>query len=362
MKLGHLYKTIDFVLIVSAVILIAAGIAVILSLAQGGAKNLSFSQSTFAAIGLAVAGVLTFTDYRAWKSLSWWLYIFGVASLALVLALGATIFGASRWIDFGFFQFQPSELMKLILIIIISRLLGENPLINWKRGLSILILVALPVVLVLKQPDIGSASVFIAVSLILVLAARIPKAVIISGALMVLIAAPLGYRFLAPYQRDRIRTYLEPEYDPTGIGYNVNQSKIAIGSGGIFGRGLGQGSQSQLKFLPVAHTDFIFAGFAESFGFVGSVAVLILLGSVVVRAFYISRLSQDSFGMYLALGISGLYLYQIFINIGGNLGLVPVTGIPLPFMSYGGTAMIVNLAALGLLESIYLRHKKIRFG
>lgn len=220
---------------------------------------------------------------------------------------------------------------------------------------------AVPIGLVLSQPDLGSASVMVVVTGILLLSAHLPKYIIITGIIAAVVMLPIGFQFLAPYQKQRVETFLNPSSDPTGTGYNVVQSKIAIGSGGVFGRGLGEGSQSQLNFLPVAHTDFIFAGVAEATGFVGSVAILLLLALVVVRAVIIARLSQDSFGMYIALGIATIYLYQTFVNAGGNLGLVPVTGIPLPFVSFGGTSMIMAMAALGILQSIYIRHKKIRF-
>jgi rod shape determining protein RodA len=221
--------------------------------------------------------------------------------------------------------------------------------------------VALPVILILREPDLGSASVILFVSLILILLAKVPRIVLVVGVILVLIGGPIGYKFIAPYQRDRITNFLNPNADPTGTGYNVLQSKIAIGSGGLTGQGLGEGSQSQLNFLPVAHTDFIFAGTAEATGLIGSVVLLGLLLVIIVRGIMIARLSQDLFGMYLSIGIVSLYLYQMFINAGGNLGLVPVTGIPFPFVSSGGTSIIVAMIGVGLLQSIYIRYKKIRF-
>lgn len=361
-RLGQLSKTIDWLLIIAVLLLLGAGIAVIFSLTHGTSSRLYISQIIFAILGCAAAFLLTFIDYRTWKSMSWVMYFIAVCALMAVLVVGSHVYGATRWIDFRFFQFQPSELMKLILVITLARYLAEQTSIGFKQGLVVLCLGGLPIILTLRQPDLGSASVLLVVSLVMLLAARIPKIIIGSTIVLVIIVLAVGFKFMAPYQRQRIEVFLNPNLDPAGTGYNITQSKIAIGSGGIFGRGLGQGSQSQLQFLPVAHTDFIFAGTAEALGFVGSVTMLLLLALVIYRAYIIAQLSQDRFGMYLALGIATLFLYQTFINVGGNLGLVPITGIPLPFVSSGGTAIIMALISVGLLQSIYLRHKKIRFG
>lgn len=358
---GKLIETIDWFLIIAVLILITLGTVIIFSLSGGASGNIGMDQIVFAIIGLIVAGVLTFIDYRTWRSLSAIFYILGIISLIAVLFLGDKTFGATRWIDFGIFQFQPSELMKLILIVSLSTLLSTKKNLSIKDigiyfGLSLL-----PISLILMQPDLGSASVLFVISFVLLTVSKIPRIVIISIVALGLISAPIAYQFIAPYQRQRIITFTNPSADPQGTGYNVVQSKIAIGSGGIFGRGIGQGSQSQLNFLPVAHTDFIFAGVAEATGFIGSLTLILIMTLIVYRAILIARLSQDYFGFYIACAIATVFLYQTFVNVGGNLGLMPITGIPLPFVSFGGTAMVVYLTCIGILESIYLRHKKIRF-
>jgi rod shape determining protein RodA len=360
MKFGFLFKTIDWFLVIVPIILLSFGVIIVYSL-SGSGSAIAMNQAIYCIIGLILALIFTFIDYRTWKSISWGLYFFGVLGLALVPLIGTTIFGARRWIDLGFIQYQPSEVMKLLIIIALARLLSQIKTITLKELAIITIVIALPFGLVLKEPDLGSASVILFVSMILILLAKLPRKLIMGGAIIILICIPIAYKLIAPYQRARITTFLNPSADPTGSGYNVLQSKIAIGSGGLLGRGIGEGSQSQLNFLPVAHTDFIFAGAAEATGFIGSIALLGLIGLVIVRAIMIARLSQDLFGMYLSIGIASLFLYQTFINAGGNLGLVPVTGIPFPFVSSGGTSVIVAMVGVGILQSIYIRYKRIRF-
>lgn len=360
MKFGFLTRSVDWLLITVPVILLTFGTVIIYSLSNRG-SNMAIDQIIFAVIGVVLSVVFSLVDYRTWKSTSWLLYGLGIVTLILVSLIGSQQFGAKRWINLGFFQYQPSELMKLFMIIVLARYLSTIKALGWKEILSFLGIVALPVILILREPDLGSASVILFVSLILILLAKVPRIVLVVGVILVLIGGPIGYKFIAPYQRDRITNFLNPNADPTGTGYNVLQSKIAIGSGGLTGQGLGEGSQSQLNFLPVAHTDFIFAGTAEATGLIGSVVLLGLLLVIIVRGIMIARLSQDLFGMYLSIGIVSLYLYQMFINAGGNLGLVPVTGIPFPFVSSGGTSIIVAMIGVGLLQSIYIRYKKIRF-
>jgi len=360
-RVGQLFKTIDWVLILATILLVVGGITIVFSLTHGTDSHIYTNQIIYAIIGSIGALFMTFIDYRTWRSISWWLYGLTIIALGAVSVIGSKVFGATRWIDFGVFQFQPSELAKLVLIIALARYLVDQRSIGIRQIIVTTVLTALPVGLILIQPDLGSASVLVVIAIVLLLAARIPKIAIGVTAVALLLTMGIGFTQLAPYQRQRIEVFFNPNIDPAGIGYNITQSKIAIGSGGVFGRGLGQGSQSQLQFLPVAHTDFIFAVTAEATGFVGSIVLLLLMATVIVRAYSIARVSQDSFGLYCALGVATLFVYQTLVNVGGNLGLVPVTGIPLPLVSSGGTTTIVMLACIGLLQSIYLRHKKIRF-
>lgn len=362
MRLGRLYQTYDWILGLGPIIVLTFAIAIIYGISAVESTKLAGTQIVNAVIGVFLALVLTFVDYRSWKSISVSAYIAGILSLVSIFIFGESVFGARRWIDFGFFQFQPAETMKLILIIILARFFADNNKINLKEFINFLLISFTPIILVLVQPDFGSASVLLVISFGLLIFAGFSKKIIFSLIIISILCAPIGYQFLAPYQKQRIKTFLEPGTDPSGVGYNVLQSTIAVGSGGIWGRGLGQGSQSQLNFLPVAHSDFIFAGVAEATGFIGSVGLLLILGIIIWRAINIATLSQDRFGMFVALGIATMFLYQTTVNIAGNLGLLPIVGIPIPLVSFGGTTTITSLACIGILESIYLRHKKIRFG
>lgn len=354
-------QNLDWSIYLIPLVLIIFGIVVIMSITYGTNSTIGYDQIKFAILGFIIAGLLTFFDYRVLKNLYLVFYIIGVILLILVLLLGSKSFGATRWIELGFFRLQPSEIFKMISLITLARFFSEWQEIDWKKALTIITMILGPALLILLQPDLGTASV-VFIGLLAILFMSPIKKIYLVIALVILIAfSPVGWHFLKPYQKDRIEAFINPSSDPQGAGYNVNQSKITVGSGGLFGRGLGKGTQSQLNFLPVAHTDFIFAGTAESTGFIGSTLLLLLLGFLVVRAILIAEMARDSFGMYLASSIGIMFLFQILVNVGMNMGIMPVTGIPLPFVSYGGSAMITNMAAIGILQSIYMRHKKIKF-
>jgi rod shape determining protein RodA len=232
---------------------------------------------------------------------------------------------------------------------------------RWWHLLVYLVILALPIMLIIEQPDLGTAVVVTFCALIILLMSRFPWWLWLLLLSLAFISTPLVWHQLKPYQKQRIETFLHPERDPNRTGYNVRQAEIAVGSGGMFGRGLGRGSQSQLNFLPVAHTDFIFSGYAEATGYIGSLFLLAVFGCLLWRSISIAEISGDQFGRLLAVGITAMFAVQILVNIGMNIRLLPVTGIPLPFISYGGTSLFINMIALGLLESIVLRHKKINF-
>lgn len=353
-------RPIDWSLYLGAIALQIFGIAVIASLGSTSRTELAVNQAVFTLIGVLLMILLTFLDYRTFKAIAYYLYIAGVIGLLVVLAVGSKVFGATRWIDLGLFQFQPSELFKPILVMGLAKLLTE-----WPKDVKTAVVAALatagPVLLVIRQPDLGTASILLAGAGAMVALKGLPRRIWLIGGLSLILVVPLLFSSLKPYQRDRLKSFRSPSADPLGSGYNVQQSLIAVGSGGLLGRGLGQGSQSQLQFLPVAHTDFIFAGVAEATGFIGSGLLLILLLVLIIRTFNVARVAQDEFGYYFAFGMAFMVLIQSTINIGVNLGLLPATGIPLPFVSYGGTQTITGLAVVGILQSIYARHKKIRF-
>ena len=356
-------RSLDLALLIIPLLLILLGITIIYTITFPSVQfNLARAQIIYALLGLTIAAVLAIIDYRNWQNFSYILYALGFLLLVSVLYVGNKQFGAIRWLDFGPFQVQPSEIFKLILILILARFLslwsGEMTI---SRFILVGLLALVPISLVFIQPDLGTTSVLAVITFGMLLFARLPWRWWLVVGSITLLVSPFVYGSLKPYQKERIHTFLAPRKDEAGKGYNVRQAAIAIGSGGLWGQGLGKGSQSQLNFLPVAHTDFIFAGLAEATGFLGCSVLLLLYFVLMARIFKIAEISQDYFGMYLAFGIGLMLGFQIFINIGMNLGIVPVTGIPLPFVSFGGTSLVINLASMGLLQSIYMRHKKITF-
>jgi len=356
-------KTIDWFLYIIPLILMAAGLAVIYSLTYYNNKiSLFQDQIIYIAIGIIVMVVLTFWDYRNLRGLAIYLYLIGLILLTIILFFGKSALGATRWLNLGFFQLQPSELMKVFLVIILARyfcdIYGE---IKFRNIISAAVISMIPLLLILKQPDFGTVSVLAIGALTVVLASKLSRIQIFAIIGIIFISLPLIWFNLKPYQKQRIYTFINPSADLYGSGYNVTQSVITIGSGGLLGRGLGHGPQSQLNFLPVAHTDFIFAGLAEASGLIGSMVLILLFIFLITRIINVAKISKDNFGMLLAIGFVGILIYQMAVNIGMNLGLAPVTGIPLPFVSHGGTSLIMNCAIIGILQSIYLRHKKITF-
>lgn len=308
--------------------------------------------------------VLTFVisfDYIWLARLSNITYVSGLFLLILGLFLGRTGMGAQRWLNLGFFSFQPSEVFKIIYIIAISKYLSG---IN--RGLGLvslikifLLLVFIPVLIIMKQPDLGTAMVLLLVFMLLTLTRGLQKKVVILMVLIGLISIPffsnIFWEGLKDYQKSRIVAFLDPEIDPAGIGYHINQSKVAVGSGQFTGKGYLKGTQGPLRFLPEKHTDFIFSVFAEEWGFAGSVLLFMLYLALILQGFDTARKAKDEFGRLLATGISCMFVVYFFVNTGMTLGIMPVVGIPLPFMSYGGTALLTNFISAGILINIRTR-------
>jgi len=356
-------KTFDWVLYLIPILLTIIGLATIYSLTYYNNQiSLFYNQIINFIVGLVLMTIFTFFDYRHFKGVGWILYLIGLVLLVLLFFIGKSSFGSTRWIDLKFFDLQPSELMKLFLIIILSKYLSDNfGKINWKKILFCFILGAIPAVMVLKQPDLGSFAVLMVSIFAVVFSAKLTRKQIFGIILATILIVPLGWFSLKNYQKERLYTFINPSHDKFGSGYNVLQSTIAVGNGGILGKGLGHGPQSQLNFLPVAHTDFIFAGLAEASGFLGSIFVIILFTILSLRIVNVANISKDNFGRFVAIGILSIMVFQYFVNIAMNIGIMPVTGIPLPFVSYGGSSMLLSMICIGVLQSIYLRHKKITF-
>ncbi len=355
-------KIFDWLLYILPIIFVVLGISIIYSLTYYSNVKLYYNQIVFAIVGFVLMVALSFFDYRYIRSISWVLYFVGLGTLILVLVLGKTSFGATRWISFGFFDFQPSELFKIILAIVLANYYSDKvDKLNLRYILIGFVVTAIPTGLVMLQPDLGTAIMFILIFFASLIACRLKFRQIIVFIIMFLIALPIGWFSMHDYQRQRIMTFIDPTSDPYGSGYNVTQSLITVGSGGIWGKGFGHGPQSQFNFLPVAHTDFVFAGIAEATGFAGSVVLILLFAIFLLRVINVSKLSRDNFGSIFAICIATIILAQLIINIGMNIGLMPVTGIPLPFISSGGSSLIIMLISVGILQSIYMRHKKISF-
>ncbi len=357
-------QTIDWILYLVVFILVGLGILVIYSISYGGeTQYLFWDQMIFAGIGFVLMAAFTLFDYRILKGIYLYLYIGGLFLLVVVLFFGKITGGAARWIDFGFFQLQPSEIFKFILIITLASFFSElSQDFKFRHFIVFLVLITIPIVLVLGQPDFGTALVLLVVSVSMLVAAKIKAIYLFILGSLGLILVPLSWFILKNYQKERLITFLNPKADPFGAGYNVLQSTIAVGSGMLKGRGFGEGFQSHLKFLPAPHTDFIFAVFAEEFGFVGAILLIVIFLILVLKILKIAKIAADNFGMLICLGVISLILFQVLVNIGMNIGIMPVTGIPLPFVSYGGTSLIVGLILIGILQSIIIRHKKLTFG
>ncbi|MEK7171242.1 MAG: FtsW/RodA/SpoVE family cell cycle protein [Patescibacteria group bacterium] len=359
---------IDWIMLIVPLILTVTGIITIYTITFAQDKaSLASSQIWFALIGLVAMVVIMFSDYRWFKSVAGWLYFFGILLLVLLIPpiaaqipFALKVFGSYRWLDLGFFQLQPGEIFKLIAALFSAKILCQHiGLIDWKKTAVFILLAAVPTSLILLQPDLGTASVVLTVFVAAFLAARPSGRIVLTLLAMILIVTPIVWINLKPYQKQRIETFIHPSScDPKKECYNINQSIIAIGSGGLTGRGFGQGSQTVLNFLPVAHTDFIYSGFAEATGFIGSLALIFLYVVLIHRALTIASISTDKFGQLLAIIIAVRFLFQITVHLGMNMGLLPVTGIPLPFMSYGGTSLITDLMSVGMLQSIYIRHSR----
>ncbi|MEV5407217.1 rod shape-determining protein RodA [Thermopolyspora sp. NPDC052614] len=320
------------------------------------------------AIGWVLFGAVAMADARKLRSYAPLAYLAGVAGLvAVITPLGATVNGSHSWILLGGgFAFQPSEMAKPALILMLAMLLGR-PVegTDRPRGLDVLLsLVAtsIPITLVLLQPDLGTTMVFCVIVVGVLVFSGLRKRWIALFTLVAAVGAVLVWSMdvLKPYQVERFTAFVDPSRDPRGAGYNSTQSLIAIGSGEVFGKGLFRGGQTMGRFVPEQHTDFIFTVAGEEFGFVGSIAVVILLGVVLLRGLRIARQCEDRFGMMVAAGIVCWLAFQTFINIGMTIGIMPITGLPLPFVSYGGTATFANMIAIGVLQAIHIRVRSFR--
>ncbi|HUB09980.1 MAG TPA: rod shape-determining protein RodA [Myxococcales bacterium] len=327
-------------------------------------SNVSLWKSQLAWLGggLAVVALLALWDYRHLMALAFPLYGLVLLLLLAVMLKGRTVLGARRWLDLGPVHLQPSELAKLTVLLVLARLFHERPPPKGGYGLPQLLLpfalILAPAAMVMKQPDLGTALIIAAVGFTLCVFARIRTATLVVLLLVGAVGSGLAWqRFLKGYQKRRIESFLNPEGDALGAGYHANQSMIAVGSGQLTGKGWGKGTQTQLSFLPEQHTDFIFSVWAEEHGFVMSVLLLLLYFGLFVWALWVAGQARERFGSYLAAGVAALIFWHVFINIGMVTGVLPVVGVTLPLMSYGGSSLLTILIGIGIVLNVQMRRQ-----
>lgn len=351
----------DWVLLLQVTIVALIGIVNLYSATaawSGAATPIYLKQLAWFGGGLLIMSLLCLFDYRHLEYLGFPAYGVGLLLLLAVLVVGRTSMGATRWLSIGGIGLQPSEVMKIVIIIVMARYLTDK---STPRGFTLGELMApgalllVPVLLVMKQPDLGTALLLLAIGGTMALFAGIRRSALVVLGVGGVAAAIGGWFLLHDYQRQRVYTFLSPEKDPLGSGYHIIQSKIAVGSGGLFGQGFRQGTQAQLSFLPERHTDFAFSVFAEEWGFAGCLVLLALYLLIVLWGLYIARRASDRFGMFLALGVSAMLFWHIVVNLGMVIGLLPVVGVPLPLFSYGGTSMVTTMTGVGLLLNVSMR-------
>lgn len=365
MDFKRILRGMDWWLIGAVVLLMGSGLILIDSATNSSAGSAWYveRQFTFMLVATSLAAFSLKFDYRVLKNYARNLYIANILLLVSVMAFGVTALGAQRWLQIGPISFQPSEFAKVFLIICLAAFMEKR--IEWletfKDYLPVFAYIFLPFILVMKQPDLGTSLTFIAILLGMIFVSGFKYNWFAKLGVLFVALLPAFWMILKDYQKNRIRVFLDPELDPFGSGYHVIQSKIAIGSGGFLGKGWLEGTQSQLNFLPENHTDFIFAVVGEEFGFIGCLFIILLYMVIIWRAITIALNAEDDFGTLLAVGVASMFMFHIVVNIGMTAGIMPVTGVPLPFLSYGVSSLTTNMALVALLENIKVRDTKLQF-
>jgi len=353
----RLYHHVDWAMVAAIVALCGISLAQIYS-ATGGFTRIYITQIYGIVLGVVALLVCLSIDYRTLADKSHFIYIGVVALLLYVLFFGAVRGGSRRWIDLGVFNLQPSEFAKAAVALVLAKFFGEGRRGAMSRG-DLLIagaLTAVPLLIIARQPDLGTAVTLLPVLFVVAFVAGMPMRILGILALVGVLVAPIAWKFaLRDYQKERISTFLDPEQDARGAGYQQIQARITVGSGGLWGKGFTKGTQGQLRFLPVAHNDFIFSVLAEEQGFAGVIVTLGLYLFVILRALEAARLAKDRLGAYLVLGVLASFTFQVIYNITMSAGLAPVKGLTLPLLSYGGSSMIATLAAFGLILNVRMR-------
>lgn len=362
-------RNFDLVLVLLAGALVAYGGLLLYSASLSAYPTITMDhpltkQMIFAFLGVGGMIAVAWVDYRVYGQMAIGLYVLAVAMLAAVLFVGESAYGSTRWFSFAGQQIQASEVAKLLVIITLARYLADRQqqMADPRVFVISLAMAALPAGLVLIEPDMGTATVFGAIWLGMVAMAGAPPRYLVIALGVALATIPfMALLALGDYQIDRFQLWIDPASDPLGGGFNIRQAEIGIGSGGIFGQGLTDGTQTQLDFLQTSTTDYIFSVLGEELGLIGALVLFALFTALLFRGIRAATLSQDQFGSLIAMGVVIMILFQVFINVAVNIRLVPVTGIPLPFISQGGSSLVMMFFALGLLEGIVIRHKRLEF-
>ena len=344
---------IDIPLLIALLMLCSLGLLVLYSAADQQ-MDVVIRQAT--RIGLGLVGMILIAQIPMRTFLWWspWIFGFGLLMLIAVMFFGHTGKGAQRWLDLGFLKFQPSEIMKIAVPMMVAWYLNDKPAPPYFKNVIVgLIMIAVPVVLIARQPDLGTAILIAAAGCFVLFLSGLRWRLIIAAGLAAMAAAPLLWYAMKDYQKQRVLTLFDPEKDPLGAGYHIIQSKIAVGSGGLFGKGWLNGTQSQLGFLPERTTDFIFAVYCEEFGFLGVLALIALYSFVILRCLYMAKEAQGTFARLVAGSLALTFFTYVFVNMGMVTGQLPVVGVPLPLISYGGTSLVTLLLGFGLIMSAF---------
>jgi len=362
MSLPERLRKMDWPVVLLLTGIAAVGVAMLYSVANGDFSPWASRQAVRFAAGLALLLAAALVDIRSWLMLAWPAYIGSLILLGAVDVIGVVGMGSQRWLDLGVFRIQPSELMKVTTVLAIARYyhgLGVEEAQRLVRVVIPLVLIALPTALVMAQPDLGTALLILAAGAVVIFLGGASKWLFIGGGGLALAAIPVGWSFLRDYQKSRVLSFLNPESDPLGAGYQVMQSKIALGSGGVSGKGFLDGTQSHLNFLPEMKTDFIFTVLAEEFGLLGGLAVLALYAILIAYSLRVALTCRNQFGRLLAAGLATTLFLHVFINVAMVMGLLPVVGVPLPLISYGGTIMMTTMLSFGIILSVSLDRRVV---
>jgi rod shape determining protein RodA len=351
-------RDLDWLMVITSIFISAMGVLQIYSATRDTQwRGAWWKQIVFVVVGLLLMWLMAAIDYHSLMGKVPILYLLSMATLLAVLLVGTKVFGSRRWIPILGFTFQISEFVKLVLILLVARFLTElrSETLDWRELMKLSGLVFLPMILVVKQPDLGTALTYLPILAIGVYLAGLRREYLVVILLLGVFGLPVSWNFLEDYQKARLVSFQYPDRDPRGTGYQTIQSKIAVGAGGMWGQGVAKGTQTQLRFLPVPHTDFIFSAFAEEHGFVGVVIVLALYFVLLMQIIQNAQTAPDRAGMYICMGVVALFVFHLLVNVGMVVGRMPVTGIPLPLMSAGGSNTLSTFLMLGLVNNVRLR-------